>query len=215
MNDAALLDLLPLEDVPYPISWRYILQTPHGFTQQTLTADVPYLANRPDLGGALGARLWLSSLATASTASTALTVVQTVQWKQSSVAEVQAVTDTYGTRSGLTAAADSTAVLVALTGHQDTYGRRRLFLPGTPASWVQDRMLTQNGAAKLQELARALVLGIGLPHGDKDIRWLNYYPGAITYEDPPFHRVGFRRVSHVRVCHYAERQPDLAVTAFP
>jgi hypothetical protein len=215
MNDAAQMQMLALEEIPYPVSWRYLLQTPHGFSQCSLSADVPYLSDKPEFAAAVGAKLWESSLATASTLSTALRVIQTVQWKLSPVAQVQAVTDAYGTRDEDTAPADSTAVLVALTGHLDSYGRRRVFLPGTPASWVEDRMLTKKGAEGLQELARGMILGLTPPHEDKDIRWLTYYPSALRYDVAPFQRVGFRRVTNVRVCHYAERMPDLSLSLFP
>ena len=80
---------------------------------------------------------------------------------------------------------------------------------------MDDRVLTKDGAEAMQELARGMVLGLCPPHADKDIRWLHYYPDAISYEGSPMKRVGFRRVTHVRVCLFGERMPDLSVTAFP
>jgi hypothetical protein len=101
------------------------------------------------------------------------------------------------------------------TGDDDGRARRRWFLGGMPADWQRDGQLTLEGAEQLQTIARSMICGLVAGMGDMPMRWLLAYPRAVPGDGLYPAQPAFRYVSHLRVCYFTERVPELSQAIWP
>lgn len=208
-------ELLTAANFAWPVSWRWHIQAPWGVYTQVLTVDAPELQDNPTKSRALGKVLYMGSVAQATTRATAPFFQETVCWKMSDLPFADFLNTQQGWRWGSAAPRERSAVIVMHTGHDDGRARRRWFLGGMPADWQADGLLTLEGAEELQTVARSMVMGMIAGGGGRPLQWLLAYPEAIPGDGlvPP--QVGFRMVSHLRVCQYTERVPSLSSELWP
>lgn len=213
VNDPATLGMVALADVAWPISWRFDLRAPWGFTQQFLTVDCPELWDDVDSSVRLGRSLWRRALATASVRDLELLSYDTVTWGVGTPPQPTIVTDSHGLQLGVGTGRADSVQLVLHTGHMDRWARRRVPLPAVPSSWVRDGSLTSGGWGITRTLAQALMLGgmgafVGSP-----FQLMHAYTGVVPAATDNPQGVAFRRVTHVRVVQFTDKAPD-ASSAF-
>lgn len=204
-----------LSETIYPVSYRYLLQTPFGQTSQEITVDLPTHAASYEVAAALGPTLWATTIATAISHQVKLLAFDMMIWKAMLGPVFLPVANTGGLLWEDPAPADESGVLVLHTWHGDGESRRRLFMPCVPQSWVSHGMLTTKGAEELQTLARGMCIGILEEAAGSQFTWLNAYPNLFPGGLIPGDRVGFRHVRGVRVCQYTERAPDRGAVVWP
>lgn len=199
----------------WPVTWHYEMLAPWGLSSLDLTADIPLLANMPEAAKRFGVSLWSTAIAPAISKDVELAVVWTANWKVDTVPEPVPIMGVRGLFPGAPTERDHAGQIVALTGHYDALGRRRLLLPGIPARWVRGGLLQPEAMERLQETARGMYMGLRPLFPNSRCRWLIAYVDAIDPElDNPY-GVCFRDVTSVRVCHHTDRAPDLPQGLWP
>lgn len=205
---AEQLQMLPLSDFLWPVSFTYLMDTSWGSTQQTLTVDSPLQYDDAAATVRLGRMLWNAVVAPATSSSTRLSLMSVTSWKGLGVSVPHPVAEMRGQRLALTTAREDTPQMVMLTGHGDNAGRRRLFMPGAPRDWVANGLLTSDGWLNMMQQARGLVMGMGYGSPLYSMNWLIAYPGVLAPQVGNVTGVAFRFVRHVRVCWHADKAPE-------
>jgi hypothetical protein len=204
-----------LQDLHWCISWRFLVSAPWGATQQELTVDAPPLVDKLEESRKLGLMLWANALAPASSRSLHLDAVQTMCWHGMLMPTYDPYANVHGTQFGPSTDRSTAGVLKFLTGDNDGSGSRRVFIPAMPSGWAADDLLTRDGAEQLQALARGLYIGATEAGGASSMVLLNAYPRMFEGDGLMVHPVGFRKVTHIRVCQYTERAPSPGAATWP
>lgn len=208
-------NVLRLSEMVWPISWRWMIQTPFGPTSTVLSVEAPQLEDKPEASARLGKLLYMLAVAPATTMSTHPSFQETVCWKNSDVPFAEGVTQMRGMLLSSTSSREDSAVLVMRTGHPDPRGSRQFHLGGIPASWSSDGMLNETGARQLQTHARGLLAGMVAGVGDLPYRWVIAYPRSVPISGPIGQEVSFRYVQTLRVCQYTSKAPELSGLIWP
>lgn len=209
------LKLLPASSFVWPVTWRYEVQAPWGWTQQELTADVPMLFGEPGRSALLGRLLWQTAIAPAISRDVHLRAVWTATWKEISVPIPIQVDGHRGVQFGKSTPRDHAGQLVLMSGHNDSWGRRRLFLPSIPNAWVDGGLLAPAGWQALLTHARAMYMGLRPLAPGAVMRWLIAYleDDHIAPANP--YGVHFREVTSVRVCWHTDKAPERTSGLWP
>lgn len=199
--------MIGLEELAWPITYTYFIATPWGETQQTLTVNVPQLEGQTEATKRLGQLLWGSFAATAAVGDVSMYLTWVTTWKAYGVPQPVAGVELRGNLIDLAAPQDETPQLVLLTGHDDDAGRRRLFLPGAPRSWVSGGFLTTAGWEALLPHAAGCLLGLAEPGLNSGLEWMIAYPNVLEASLTNLPGVAFRKVKHIRVCWHTDKAP--------
>lgn len=209
------LGMLGPDAFQYPVTGRYVLEAPWGFTSQEITVDAPALASRPDKVADYFRALWTVTIAPAISHDVALVELWTAQWKTLAIPTPIPVTNTYGLRLLPPAAREHSVQLVLMPDSDNPNLRRRLFLPGVPAGYVGPDFIEGFGWPALLSQARGAFMGLQPLPPAVQTAWLVAYPGAVRPAIGNALGVGFRRVRSVRVCWHVDRAPELPAGIWP
>jgi len=207
--------LVRLDQLTWPISWRFTISAPWGQYAQVITVEAPELFGEREKSQKLGELVYQSLVASATTFQTRCIYIETVVWRGGSFPWPSSPDQLRGDHFAASTARHDTGVLVLHTGHADGLARRRFYLGGMPSTWTSGRLLNVEGAERLQELARGMIVGLVTGSGHLPMRLLLAYPRKLDLGGVFGPVVGFRFVEHIRVCQYTERAPDLSEELWP
>lgn len=214
-TEAEGLGLIDLPQLEWPITYRYTVRLPWGYTRQVLTVNALGLGDSPDRAVELGRQLWTRTVAPATSRHVELVTHDTVAWRFFPAALPMAHVATYGLISQEPALPEETPCVVLDTRIRGTRRFRRFFIGGAPRSWVVGRQLTWGGMYALEGWCQLALMGLRSRHHGGPFEWLVHYPHALTptMENPS--GVGFRRVTDLRLCSYTSKAPDPSGEPWP
>lgn len=202
--------MIGLEALAWPVTYQFWMDTPFGETQQTITVNVPQLEGMTEATKRLGPLLWSVLTAPAVSGDVRMYMTWSTSWKVYGAPTPFAGIEGRGNLIATAAARDDTPQMVMLTGHVDDDGRRRLFMPGAPASWSSEGMLTTAGWEGMMAHANGLMLGLATPDLVSGLEWLIAYPNVLEATLGNMPGIAFRRVQHLRVCQHTDKAPEAA-----
>lgn len=207
-TDPAMLGMMGLEDFAWPVTYTYFIRAPWGETQQRLTVNVPQLEGMTEATKRLGALLWSMVTAPAVVGDVRMYLAFVTTWKAYGPPVVAGGLELRGNLIDYAAPRDATPQLVMLTGHNDDYGRRRLFMPGAPRTWTANGLLKPAGFETLLPHAAGCMLGLQEPQLASGMEWLIAYPNVLEATLGNLPGVAFRHVRHLRVCWHLDKAPE-------
>lgn len=199
----------PLSDLHTPYLMRWVTATPHGFASSAMMVDAPQCGGDGEKMVAGWARclgVWWSPMATFDSE---ITIIEAIPFRLGHTDARLQSPNVKGTLLGGTAPMDRSAVWMVLTGHNDSWGKRRVYLPGTPASWVSGGVLEDDAQARHQGVARGFISELGHNGGYQQIAGYVYRPAMPGHENIEFRTAGVRRFKTVRVLTYTDRPAGL------
>lgn len=203
-----------MEEGDYPLSYRFGVSAPWGRSHFDLTWNIP---TAPQIGlmfPEYGQFMLRASIALAMSWRARVDSAWVCRWAEDAVWTPLDWSQLAGQESGAVAARGDSACITMMSDHTDPEGFRRLTIPGVPAAFAEEGMLTTYGAEQVQTLARAMIAGTGLDMGASSPVWMMLYPNAYPEGIVPAARVGFRYVRRVRVCQHTDRAPDFRLPGF-
>jgi hypothetical protein len=214
-SDAAAKELLELEDVAWPITFRWEVESWWGRTRQEATINAPLLDGALEPSWKLGEELWRRAVAPATSSSAELVGYDTIIWRLAPQPIPTGVAFAPGMLGGTTSSRDEQGCLVLHTGHSDRRARRRFHLPAIPSSWHSGGLLDPGGLRALDSAAKLLWMGFNGGLFGGPFRWLIVYPDELppTITNP--RGVGFRTVEYVRSCWHTAKAPTLSSEPYP
>ena len=207
--NAAQREMIDLNELAWPVTYSYYVNAPWGTTRQLLTVNAPALADNVAATQRLGAVLWGVVTAPAVVGSVSCSSFGCTIWRGAGIETLVPFPTLYGNAIGTAAARENTPVLCTLTGHGDSDGRRRFYLPGAPANYVANGLLQKAGFEALIEHATGCMLGLATPDLGSGIEWLHAYPGILEPSPENVVGIAFRRVVHCRVLWHVEKAPEV------
>lgn len=208
MTEAADRNMIALEDLANPITYRYNLATSWGVSSQELTLDIPELAGLSAESIALGRRVWSDLIAVAISHVCQLSFLEMVRWKQGPAVILGATGAPAGASFLGGTAFENSGHLMLHTGFTDRFARRNLWVPNMVSTWQADGVLTDAGQRGLYGLAAVLSMGMGIVGIGGPIQWLIAYPDVVDATPANLRGVAFRRVEWIRVMTYCGKAPD-------
>lgn len=212
---AAELQCIALDDVAWPVTWRWHTRGPWGDTTQEVTVNVPGLEG--DIAGSmrLGGLLWERSVAAATTSEMQLREWDTVCWRFADAGLPSLDPPKIGRLAGTPAARKDTPVIVLHTDHLDTLAMRRFFVPGVPDRWIEDELVTRGAFHALEALGHVMTMGLQGHLTGGPMIWMIAYPQLIEPSIANHGGVAFRRVEYLRICHHTRPAPLPSVQPWP
>lgn len=210
-----LASMRPITDFPWPVTYRWLVQTAYGATEQELSVDVPGLVGLPDETKALGKLLWGASVAAATTDDARLLIQDTIAWQLGPVPLAPSPMAVMGTLGAPAGPRGRQASFVLHSGHGDSWAKRAFFLPSIPRSWSDGETLNGTGLHHLEGLAQRMIMGIGGWLVGSPMAWLvrHTLPDGPDINGP--RTTYFRNVAGIRVCHHVERAPEPSLHPWP
>ena len=207
--------MVSLDDLQWPVSYRFITWAPGGFSSQEITVDMWRLIDRHDETLMAGELIWRRSIATAMVDSCRLELVEATIWKEVGVPGLCPVGGYTGHMSGMASHRDKSLVMAFHTNHADRWGTRRHYLHGIPRSWVADDVLSSEGWTGAMRLGH--IYGMGLQHDSigGGFQQLLHYTGVVPISPENILGVAFRRVTSYSVCQHVDKAPDLVLGLWP
>lgn len=198
-----------------PCSARYIVQTRFGWTEQTLSFDLLGMNSTPQYIPVALWSLWTLLVAPATVRSSSLVWMEWVYWKAAPLAQPYVGPFTTGRIVEQTRSRDEQLVLVLHSGHADEYAGRRFFLPGTPAGWSEDGVLTTRGYENGMDMVNAWAMAALAWYCGGTVSLIHAYPGLLPSVPENLAGVAFRLVSDIRLCQYVDKAPELSSSLWP
>lgn len=206
-TDPHVLNMIGLAELAWPVTYTLFMDTPAGETQQVVTVNVPQLEGNLEATRRLGPLLWSVLTAPAVVGDVRQYVSFANPWRVLTVPAPYAGIEGRGNLIGISSSRENTPQLVMMTGHNDSYGFRRLFLAGAPRGWSSGGLLTREGWEALLPHAAGCMLGLATPDLVSGLEWLIAYPNVLQPATSSLPGVAFRRVSHLRVCQHTDTAP--------
>jgi hypothetical protein len=209
MLDALSLRMIPLGILQQPLTFRFLLDTPFGFTYQDLTLDVPGLNTDLETLSRFGDSIYKLVYGSAASASVHCSLATVVFWKATSALIMNVPLPTAGGQVNLPAGTkENSAVVVLHTGHGDNYARRRLYIPGFPRAWSHEGLLNGTGQTKLYNAVATWYMAFKGSALANPYRWLIAYPRVVQSDETNFFGVAFRQPEFFRICNHTGKPPD-------
>lgn len=202
-------------NLQWPCSARYIVQSRFGWTEQTLSFDLFGLSPTPAKTPAVLWALWSLLVAPATVRSSYLVWMEWVAWKSTPLAQPYVGPFTEGRIVERTRSRDEQLCIVMHSGHADDYAGRRFFLPGTPEGWSQDGVLTPHGWESGMTMLNAWAMGALAWWCSGQVSLIHAYPGLLPPTTSNLSGVAFRLVSDLRLCQYVDKAPTLSANLWP
>lgn len=215
MSSLATLQMLGLDDVVWPVTYRFVAQGGRNWTSWEMTVDAFGLNGMRDESIALGPRLFDSTIATAICTSVDLVYFDYLIHKLAPAPSIGGGGFHRGHIFSTPAPRDKTACLTFNTGHGDTFGRRRHYLYGMPINWQDGALLTNRGWDGCMAYAHMLSMGMSGQFIGGDLQHLIAYWNVVPQTPTNFWGIGFRRVTSYNVFQYVEKAPELSTELWP
>ena len=216
MLDALQLGMIPLGFTNRPYTFRFTLDTDFGFTTQELTLDIPDLPFELAPLTRFARSLWPATVGSAAGRSVFCDLCTVVNWKADT--GLMLTLPVGGVRGGSflhPATRDNSAVFVLHTGHSDNYARRRIYVPGSPAVWFRDGIMTQEGRTGAYNVATTWYMAFKASALANPYRWLIAYPRVLESSDTNFFGVAFREPQFIRFPSHCAKPPEGASLDWP
>lgn len=209
MLDEISLRMIPLGILNQPMTFRFLLDSPHGFTYQDLTLDIPDLQTDLETLSRFASSIYNLTYGSASCTSLQASIATVVFWKATAaliktvplVAAGGQVHATHGAR-------EDSGVVVLHTGHADNFARRRLYIPAMARNWVHEGVLNGTGQTQLYNAVATWYMafkGSALPN---PYRWLIAYPRVVQSDETNFFGVAFRQPEFFRICSHTGKPQE-------
>lgn len=215
MSALSQLDMLGVDDLTWPITYRYVVAGGRGWTTWELSVDVPKLNAKIDESIQYGIQFFNATIATAICTSIDLVYFDYFLHKGAAVPGIFGPGEGRGKLFSTPAPRDKSAVISFNTGHMDKWGRRRHFLFGMPFNWQDGNLLTERGWDGAMHYAQLLAISLNAHFIGGDLQHLvaiwNVLPHTL---DNPF-GVAFRRVTSYNVFQYVDKAPDISEDLWP
>jgi hypothetical protein len=215
MPSLAELQMLDVSDLVWPVTYRWVVSHPTGFSSWEISVDAFNLNGHHDETVALGGRLFTASIATAICTSTRLEFFDYFIHKTMAAPSISGGAGLTGKLFGTPAPRRSSAALTFNTGHSDSYGRRQQYLYGMPNAWQDGAFLTNAGWDGVMGYAYLLAMGLQGQHFAGELQHLIPYWHVLPTSVPNFFGVAFRRVTSYNVFQYVEKAPELSTGLWP
>lgn len=215
MLEAQALKVIPLEDVPWPITYRFHVELPWGESVQYLTVDAAALAGDLESSMALGGQLWRRGIAPAMSLQTRLLGWDALMWRFVDAALPVLDGNSRGLLAGPAAPRAHAAVAVLMSDVGGSFAYQRAHLPGSPAAWLDGDKLSLNGRDALEAWGGMMLMGLSGHITGGPLRWLLPYRGVLTPTpgNPGGH--AFRRVDYVLGMHHTRAAPVPSLAPWP
>jgi hypothetical protein len=208
MSSLSQLRMLGIDDLTWPVTYRYNCQGGSGWTSWEMSVDVPALNGLKDETIALGDRLFASTIATAICSSIDLVYYDYTIHKLGPAVSIAGGFSTGGRQFGTPAPRNHSGVVGFNTEHDDSYGRRRHYLFGMPNNWQDANGLTDRGWDGCMNYAHLLAMGLSGAFGAGMMQLLIAYWGVLPFSVPNVFGVAFRRVASYNVFQHTDKAPD-------
>lgn len=191
----------------WPITYRWIVQTPTGTVAQTLTMDVPEL--EPDINKTIlwAGLFWGTAVATATSDQCACTEVELYDLLGGGFIRHTFDVPIPGARPEDPCSSSSCPTIQIHSGRMDRFALRTFHFVGSPRSWSSGGLLTDVGMRTIENTAQAYKIAMERPLGLGPIQWLNAYRNIGQPGTSGHLVVGVREVEYVRVCHHTGKAP--------
>lgn len=210
------LQMIGIDELNDPVSFRYEVRTPFGLVLQYMTVDIKILISDGGHYPAIGEALWNASIATAITRSARLDTFWWVRWKAAPLALPAAPgLLSRGRQDGTSASKGHTVQVMLHTGHSDDLAPQLLQLPSTPIAWQTDTMLNERGWSNLMTWAQGVKMGLAADDLGGDLQQLIAYPRIIEPTTENLSGTLFRKVTHIKVLQFTDTCPDFAGGLWP
>lgn len=215
MPTLSSLSMLGLDELTWPVSYRFVEIGSHGWTQTELSLNIPVLNGNHDKTIAAGPTLWQAIVAPATTSSTQLIYFECLIHHEAPLPVLSGASLAFGLQPGTPAARDHSGVLLLHSGHPDELAVRRIFAYGMPAAWTDGETLNDAGWDHLMAWAHGVYMGAAADFIGGTMQLLHMYPRVLPVVPENLNGVAFRRVSDLRVCNYVDKAPDLFLGIWP
>lgn len=209
------LAVMKIDDLVYPISYRWHLDTPFGATQVELTVDGEGIDGFFDGAPRLGELLFMAAIAPAIHHNVSCRMIESMVWKEALVPTITFPQGVQGLRFGGRLGREHGVCLVLHSGDHDSLALQRIIIPTPDPDWVEGGLLTVAGAEQLQTLARGWVYGMTRIINGSDLRLLIMHPNVVPSPLKEVKRPGFRDVQYIRVLQHTERVPEQGPVDWP
>lgn len=202
MPTATDRQMIALDNLTWPVSFRYVIGTPFGFTQQEITTDIPELEGLQAETAAWGFKLWQTTIAKAISHDAELEILEYVMWKLPPAVFTAGTGAPAGGSALSGSPREHSGQLTLHTGHMDKFARRDFYVPRMPNAWQSEGVLNDAGQRGMYGLAAVLAMGFNSLNAGGPLRWLIHYTGVVDAEPSNLLGVAFRAVQFVRVKTY-------------
>lgn len=209
------LKMISMDDLAWPVSFRFVAQGARNWTSWEMTVDIPAFVGKGDETKAIASTLFSASIATAICSSVSVVYIDYLIHKANPGASILGPNFARGRRFGTPAPRDKSGVIGFNTEHDDSYGRRRHYLYGMPFDWQDENGLTSRGWDGCMQYAQLLTMGLSAHFGAGEMQLLLAYWGVVPATINNFWGVGFRRVVSYNVFQYTDRAPELSADLWP
>src|SRR5690349_5000035 len=216
MFDALALGMIPITLTQQPYTFRFLLDTPHGFTVQDLTLDIPDLPFDLEVMTRFVSALWPATLGSALSSEVHCSIATIVNWKGvGGITMIAPLSSGTGGQHIAGAGQKDAGVVVMHTGHVDTFARRRMYLPSIPRNWVHEGLLNGTGQTEIMNQWFRMYMAFKGGELQNPYRWLIAYPRVVASDETNLFGVAFRQPEFFRVCSHTGKPPEGAGLDWP
>jgi hypothetical protein len=209
MLDALQLAMIPLTGTTQPLTFRFMIDTPFGFTTQDLTLDIPTLPFTLEVMSRFAPSLWSTCFGSASSASVHCSIATVVNWKGTGGFILSVPFVTQSGRVHTTAASqDESGVLILHTGHTDNFARRRIYLAGMPRNWQFQGLLNGTGQSEIYNAVSRMYMAFKGTALANPYRWLIAYPRVVEAGETNLFGVAFRQPEYFRIANHCGKPQE-------
>ena len=197
----------PAEWLKSPMQWRWTIGFNGGF--YTAVLDVDYAPGDWTLEQAakVGLHCYMAIYPPLVCRSVRLELQETLMLRNVFNSRIDVPPENQGVHFGPECDDDSVPVWVTHTADTDRYARRPLYFPGSPRSWVQDGVLTDEACSAHMTVAAGTILGFGECFMPGTLRMIRYHPGEVPFTPGTPQAPRYKNVVHIRVCTQTEKPP--------
>lgn len=215
MSAETIKRMLAIDDLTWPVTFRYVAAGGRGMTSWEISVDVPGFDGKVDETKALAVPLFSASIATAICTSVDLVWVDYIIHRNAPGAGILGGGFAGGRRFGTPAPREKSGVLSFNTEHGDKYGKRRHYLYGMPIDWQDENGLTSKGWDGAMGYAHLLTMGLSGHFGAGQMQMLLAYWDVVPRTVGNFYGVAFRRVVSYNVFEHTDKAPELSTDLWP
>lgn len=207
--------MIGIDDLSWPVSYRFNLQSGSGPMSWETTVDVPAFNGLHDETVALGLQLFNYTIATAICSSVVLLYYDYLIHKEGPAVSIAGGFGGGGRLFGTPAPRNKSGVLTFNTEHDDKNGRRRHYLYGMPFNWQDANGLTSRGWDGCMGYGHLLAMGLQAHSGAGNLQQLIAYWNVLPSTIGNVYGVAFRRVLSYNVFQHTDKAPDQFTPLWP
>lgn len=209
------LRMIRLDQLQWPVTYRFMTSSPHGFSSTELTLDMWRMIDRPEETKSAGPLIWERSVALATSRSVRLELVEVMMWKLPTGPQIVDPGDHVG-RNALAPSDREHSLIIAMHDNVvDRRSTRRLAIFGFPRVWHRDGVLTSDGWDVGMQLGNVMGMSFSHDYIGGGFQQLHHWTGVEQFSLDNIFGVAFRRVTSWSVCQYVDKAPDYELGLWP